>query len=274
MKNIPEKAGAEAIRPPRSWLFAPGHNQKLLRQVFEAGADVALLDLEDAVPPHIKGRARAMVAEVAATRSCWVRVNRAQSEECERDLKALAGAVTGLRVPKVESAADVAWVAQRAPGVPLDCTIESARGVLAAFEIVSMTACGSLSYGGLDFAADLEIPGGEQETLYARSFLVVASRAAGKPPPSDGVHSLIDDDDGLQKEAEAARRLGFFGKSAIHPRQVPIINAIFAPTPDEVAWARRVLSAFEVAGGAATKTAGGEFVDRAVAERARRLLKS
>jgi citrate lyase subunit beta/citryl-CoA lyase len=260
-------------RSPRSWLFAPGHNEKLLGQVFEAGADVVLLDLEDAVPLDLKDRAREMVAGVAGTRPCWVRVNRARSELCERDLEALAGSVLGLRIPKVESAADVAWVAERAPGVPLDCTIESARGVLAAFEIVSMTACASLSYGGLDFAADLEIAGGDQETLYARSFLVLASRAAGKPPPSDGVHPFIDDDDGLQKEAEAARRLGFFGKSAVHPRQVPIINAIFAPTPNEVAWARRVLSAFEVSGGAATKTAGGEFVDRAVAERARRLLR-
>jgi citrate lyase subunit beta/citryl-CoA lyase len=276
VKNIPDSAGGEGIRPPRSWLFAPGHNEKLLRQVFDAGADVVLLDLEDAVPPHIhiKDRAREMVAEVAATRPCWVRVNRAGSEGCERDLAALGGAVSGLRVPKVESAADVAWVAERAPGVPLDCTIESARGVLAAFEIASAPACASLSYGGLDLAADLGIAGGEQETLFARSFLVVATRAAGKPPPSDGVHPLLDDDDGLRKEAEAARRLGFFGKSAIHPRQVPIINAVFAPTPGEVAWARRVLSAFEESGGAATKTAGGEFVDRPVAERARRLLRS
>jgi citrate lyase subunit beta/citryl-CoA lyase len=272
VKNIPKKARAEATRQPRSWLFAPGHNQKLLRQVFEAGADVALLDLEDAVPPHIKGRARAMVAEVAATRSCWVRVNRAQSEECERDLKALAGAVTGLRVPKVESAADVAWVAQRAPGVPLDCTIESARGVIACFEIASAPACALLSYGGIDLATDLGIAGGEQETLFARSYLVIAARAAGKSAPSDGVYPLLDDDDGLRKEAAAARRLGFFGKSAIHPRQVPIIHEVFTPTPEELAWARRVLAVFEESGGAATKTADGEFVDVPVAERARRLL--
>jgi citrate lyase subunit beta/citryl-CoA lyase len=222
----------------------------------------------------MKDRARDMVAEVAAGRACWVRVNRARSDECERDLKALAGAVSGLRVPKVESAADVAWVAERAPAVDLDCTIESARGVLAAFEIASMPACSLVSYGGLDLAADLGIAGGEPETLFARSFLIVATRAAGKPPPSDGVHPLLYDDDGLRKEAEAARRLGFFGKSAIHPRQVPIINAAFAPTPGEVAWARQVLSAFEASEGAATRTSDGEFVDKPVAERARRILNS
>ena len=259
---------------PRSWLFAPGHDEKLLAKVFDADADVVLLDLEDAVPPRLKDRARELVAEAAAHRSCWARVNRPLTDECEMDVAALAGLAKGLRLPKVEAASDVDWVAERAPGLPLDCTIESARGLLAAFDIASHAACTSLSYGGLDFAADLGIPGGGQETLFARSFLVVACRAAGKPPPSDGVHVLIDDDDGLREEAEAARRLGFFGKSAIHPRQVPIINEVFATTVAEVAWAERVTSAFEAAGGAATKLPDGEFVDKAVAERARRLLRS
>lgn len=232
-----------------------------------------LLDLEDAVPPQLKDRARELVARVAAERPCWVRVNRPLTDECRSDLAALAGGVSGLRLPKVEAASDVDWVAQRAPGVPLDCTIESARGLLAAFDIASHPACVSLAYGGLDFAADLGIAGGEQETLFARSFLVVASRAAGKPPPSDGVHVLIDDDEGLGREAEAARRLGFFGKSAIHPRQVPIINEVFTTSAAEVGWAERVLAAFEASGGAATKLPDGEFVDKAVAERARQVLR-
>jgi citrate lyase subunit beta / citryl-CoA lyase len=262
------------IDQPRSWLFAPGHDEKLLRKVFDVGADAVLLDLEDAVPAELKDRARNMVASAAAARACWVRVNRAQTEECERDLAALAGKVAGLRIPKVESAGEVAWVAERAPGVRLDCTIESARGVLAAFEIASSPACSLLSYGGLDLAADLGSSPGEQETLYARSHLVIAARSAGKPRPSDGVYPLLDDDDGLRSEAEAAKRIGFFGKSAIHPRQVPIIHGVFAPTPEELAWAKQVLWAFEQSGGAATKTAGGEFVDRPVAERARQLLRA
>jgi citrate lyase subunit beta / citryl-CoA lyase len=274
VKTFPNRAGGGVTRSPRSWLFAPGHNEKLLRLVFDAGADVVLLDLEDAVPPDTKDRAREMVAAVAAARPCWVRVNRARSELCERDLEALASSALGLRIPKVESAEEVAWVAERAPEVPLDCTIESARGVLAAYEIASAPACTLLSYGGLDLAVDLGIRGGEDETLFARSYLAVAARAAGKPPPSDGVHPLLDDDDGLRREAEFARRLGFFGKSAIHPRQVPIINSVFAPTPEELAWANKVLSAFEASGGAATRTADGEFVDLPVAERARRLLSS
>jgi citrate lyase subunit beta/citryl-CoA lyase len=274
VKTFPNRAGGGVTRSPRSWLFAPGHNEKLLRLVFDAGADVVLLDLEDAVPPDIKDRAREMVAAVAAARPCWVRVNRARSELCERDLEALAGSALGLRIPKVESAEEVAWVAERAPEVPLDCTIESARGVLAAYEIASAPACTLLSYGGLDLAVDLGLGGGEDETLFARSYLAVAARAAGKPPPSDGVHPLLEDDDGLRREAEFARRLGFFGKSALHPRQVPIINSVFAATPEELAWANKVLSAFEASGGAATRTADGEFVDLPIAERARRLLSS
>lgn len=86
MKIVPDRAGGEATWPPRSWLFAPGHNEKLLRQVFDAGADVVLLDVEDAVPPEMQDRARDMVAEVAASRAFWVRVNPAQRRECGRDL--------------------------------------------------------------------------------------------------------------------------------------------------------------------------------------------
>lgn len=260
------------MRMPRSWLFAPGSNEKLLGKVFDAGADVVLLDLEDAVPPQLKDRARDLVAEVAADRGCWVRVNRPGTIECERDLAKLGGVPLGLRLPKVETPTEVAWVAERAPGLPLDCSIESARGVLAAFEIANQPACVCLSYGGVDLAADLGIAGGEEETLFVRSYLVVAARAAGKPPPSDGVHILIDDDEGLRRSAETARRLGFFGKSAIHPRQVPVINSVFSPSETERAWAIRVLSAFEASDGAATTLADGEFVDKAVAERASQLL--
>jgi citrate lyase subunit beta/citryl-CoA lyase len=261
----------ESPRPIRSWLFAPGHDRKLLAKVFAVGADAVLLDLEDAVPPHLKAQARQMVVEVAAGNPCWVRVNRPGSEECALDLAALRGLVAGFRLPKVESASEVHWAAELVRGVALDCTIESARGVANAYGIAAEPACTSLSYGGIDLAVDLRIAGGEQELLYARSALVIAARAAGKPPPSDGIHARLNDDEGLRLEAHAARRLGFFGKSAIHPRQVPIINDVFTASPAELAWADRVLAAFEASGGGPTKLDDGEFVDRPVAERARQL---
>lgn len=257
---------------PRSWLFAPGHNEKLLANVFDAGADAVILDLEDGVPPEHKDRARRLVAEAAAGQTCWVRVNRAMTEACERDLELVGRAAAGLRLPKVESAAEVAWVAERVPAMPLDCTIETALGVYNAFEIASSPACATVSYGGLDLALDLGIEGGELETLFARSSVVLSTRAAGKPPPSDGIHVIIDDDDGLRRETESARRLGFFGKSAIHPRHVPIINQVFTATEAELARAREILVAFDAAAGAPTTTPDGHFVDLPVAERARRLL--
>lgn len=260
---------AEPPRRVRSWLFAPGHDSRLLVKVFDCGADEVLLDLEDAVPPHMKAKARQMVAEVAAARRCWVRVNRPSTEECALDLAALNGRVAGFRLPKVESATEVTWVASRAPGIPLDCTIESARGVLNVVEIAGAPGCSLLSYGGIDLAVDLGIGRDEAELGYARSAIAIAARAAGKPPPSDGIHSKLHDDDGLRLECEAARRLGFFGKSAIHPRQVPIINEAFTPTQAELTWADRVLAAFEASGGAATRLEDGEFVDLPVAERAR-----
>ncbi|MGA7912145.1 MAG: CoA ester lyase [Candidatus Dormiibacterota bacterium] len=262
---------AEPNRRVRSWLFAPGHDSKLLTKVFDCGADEVLLDLEDAVPPQKKARARQMVAEIAAVKRCWVRVNRPSTDECAIDLAVLEGKVAGFRLPKVESAADVAWVASRAPGMRLDCSIESARGVLNAYEIASAPGCALLSYGGIDLASDLGIGWGEADLGYAKSAIAVAARAAGKPPPSDGIHPRLNDDEGLRRECEAARTLGFFGKSAIHPRQVPVINEAFTPTQAELAWAERVLAAFEASGGAATRLDDGEFVDLPVAERARRL---
>lgn len=117
--------------------------------------------------------------------------------------------------------------------------------MLAALEIASAPACTPLLYGGIDVATDLGISEGERETLYAHSHLVIAARSAGNPKPSDGVYVLLDDDVGLRTETEAAKRLGFFGKAAIHPRQVPIINEVFAPTPQELERAKQVIWAFE-----------------------------
>ena len=274
--RIPERGVVYLRSVVRSWLFAPGHSERILARVFDAGADEALLDLEDAVPPDRKARARGLVAEALARRRAWVRVNRPGTDDCAADLEAVAGLAAGLRLPKVESAADVAWVRERLAGreVPLTASIESARGVLAAYDIAVSPGVRHLALGNMDLGVDLGVdPGDDLALLHARSHLVVASRAAGIQPPSDGVWARYDDPDGLRAEAARARRLGFWGKSAIHPSQVPVINEVFGPTADEVSWARRVLEAFDAAGGAATALAGGgEMIDVPVAERARRIL--
>ena len=259
----------------RSWLFAPGHSERMLARVFDAGADEALIDLEDAVPPDQKARARALSAEALAARPGWVRVNRPGTDLCAADVEAVGGLARGLRLPKVESAADVAWVRERLGGrdTPLTPAIESAPGVLRAAEIAAAPGVAGLAFGNVDFGLELGVdPADDLATLHTRSHLVLVSRAAGIEPPSDGVWVRYRDLDGLREEARRARRLGFFGKSAIHPTQVPVINEVFSPTADELAWARRVLAAFEASGGAATRLDDGEMIDVPVAERARRVL--
>jgi len=272
----------------RSYLFAPGHNAKLLDRVFTAGADALMLDLEDAVPPAAKDLARRMVAAKLAgspavagngrvvapsgPARAWVRVNAARTDLCAADLDAVAADAYGIRIPKAESPEDVAWVADRAPGKPIICAIESARGLLAAAEIAAAPGVAHLAMGGVDLQRDLGTDGSDTAALYARSHLVVCSRAARIGPPIDSVYPRLTDDDGLRAQAELARSLGFFGKSAIHPRQLPVLHAVFTPTEQELAWAREVLAAFEAADGGAVALPDGEFVDLPVARRAERLL--
>ncbi|MEZ7238729.1 CoA ester lyase [Rhodococcus sp. GXMU-t2271] len=257
----------------RSYLFAPGHNDKLVSRVFDAGADAVVLDLEDAVPPDCKSAARTNVAAVLADRPAWVRINAAGTEPARADLAAVAAVARGIRIPKVESVEDVRWVADQVPGTPLICAIESAKGVANAITIAAEPTVAHLALGGIDLQNDLGTDNGDTALHYARSHLVIASRAAGIEPPIDSVYPHLDDTDGLRRQARASRSLGFFGKSAIHPSQLPAIHAEFSPREDELRWAREVVEAFDRAGGAALRLPSGEFVDLPVAERARSILR-
>jgi citrate lyase subunit beta/citryl-CoA lyase len=256
----------------RTYLFAPGHNPKLLSRVFGAGADAVILDLEDAVPAEAKDRARKLVTDVIADRKALVRVNGPNTPEFVADVEAVAPFAAAIRIPKCESPEDVERAARRAPGVPLVPAIETARGVLAAAEVAAVPGVAHLSLGGLDLLRDLYAGEGNLPMLYVRSHLVVVSRAFGLPPPVDSVYPLIDDDEGLREEAEFVRSLGFGAKSAIHPRQISILNAVFAPSAQDVAWARSVVEAFEASGHGACRLPDGEFIDLPVAQRAHRLL--
>jgi citrate lyase subunit beta/citryl-CoA lyase len=256
----------------RSYLFAPGDNEKLLAKVFDAGADAVILDLEDAVPPAQKPAARHNIADLLKTRSAWVRINAPQTALAAADLDAVAGVAFGIRIPKVESVDDVRWVAQRAPGKPLICAIETAKGVANTFALAAEPAVTHLALGGIDLRRDLGVGDNDTSLLYVRSHLVVACRAAGIEPPIDSVYPMLHDDEGLRRQCASSRVLGLFGKSAIHPRQLPIIHEAFSPTEDELRWAQYVVNAFDAANGAALRLPGGEFVDLPVAERARGIL--
>lgn len=256
----------------RSYLFAPGHNEKLLAKVFNAGADAVILDLEDAVPPDAKQAARAMVADTLTEHSAWVRINAAQTNWAADDLAAVGALAHGIRIPKVEAVSDVRWVAERAPGKPLLCAIETAKGVVNALRIAEEPSVELLALGGIDLQKDLGVASGGAPLHYVRSHLVVAARAAGIAPPIDSVYPHIHDDEGLSREATESRSLGFFGKSAVHPAQLPTIHAVFDPDADEVHWAHQVIAAFDASNGAAVRLPTGEFVDLPVAKRARNIL--
>lgn len=288
---------ARRWRPIRSWLYAPGNSPRLLEKVFHARADAVILDLEDSVPPAEKGAARRLVAEAVASHrdpggpALFVRINQPDGAEAELDLEGVVGpGLDGLRVPKVETPQSIERLDARLTALercrglavgalPLVCGIESAAGVLAAAGLAGASPrVAALAFGAADFVRDIGAAGGLDglETLYARSHLVLASRAAGIGPPVDSVYTRLDDDAGLEASSRQGRALGFFGRSCIHPRQVPIINAVYTPTAEEVERARGVVeaaAAAEQTGTGALRLAGGQFVDAAIVRRAADLLR-
>ena len=278
----------------RSYLFAPGSDEKLLRKAFEAGADAVVLDLEDAVPVAEKARARALVAKAVEGRPpggppVYVRVNGVESDLWREDVEAVVGpALAGVRLPKAEASDQVRRLdealsrAEERSGTPVGsvavtCTIETAKGALAARELAASPRVRNLSFGAADFARDVGADPGEDEaeTLHARSALVLASRAAGIDPPIAPVHTRLSDDEGLRRTTEAARRLGYFGRSLIHPRQIAIVHDVFTPRAEQVARAVELIEAYDRAlarGSGGAVTTGGCFVDLAVVRRARAIV--
>jgi citrate lyase subunit beta/citryl-CoA lyase len=186
-----------------------------------------------------------------------------------------AGHLAGLRLPKVESVEGVRLVAETLEelrsGATIQCLIESALGLERAFEIAtSHERVSGTSLGEADLAADLGVAD-EAGLLYARSRIVVASRAAGLNHPVASVYTKVGDLQGLRRSTETAKRLGFFGRSTIHPSQVPVVNEVFTPQEHEIAEARDLLDRLEdetAAGTGAFVLADGKFVDRAVVESA------
>jgi citrate lyase subunit beta/citryl-CoA lyase len=150
--------------------------------------------------------------------------------------------------------------------------IESAQGFANALEVARAPGVQRLLFGSIDFQLDLGIDGEGDELLHFRSQLVLVSRLAGIEPPVDGVYVAFDDDEGLRRETQRVRKLGFGAKLGIHPRQVKVINEAFSPTADEVAWARRIVQAAADAKGAAVAL-DGRMVDTPVIAKAEQILK-
>jgi citrate lyase subunit beta/citryl-CoA lyase len=286
------------MRIYRSFLFAPGNRPRFVEKVAHCGADAAILDLEDAVPIAEKKDARHAVHQALRTISncpVYVRINPLVAATSfsqaigEADLEALVcGDLAGIMMPKTERALE----AQQAesilsrlegergltPGkIDLIPIIETALGVHHAFDIASAgTRIKRLAFGAGDFTRDIGVRWSrrEVESQYARSALVVASRAAGLEAPLDSVWIDIRDLRGLTRSARLAKQLGFQGKMAIHPTQVEPINAAFSPTVEELAYAKRVVAAFEAAEavGNASVQLDGQMIDYPIVEAAQRIL--
>jgi citrate lyase beta subunit len=254
----------------RSVLFLPASNPRAIAKAREAGADLVVLDLEDAVKPADKAAARDAAVEAVA--SGWpmpvaIRVNGVGTEWHSLDLDAAARSNADfVVVPRAISAHLVRGVAD-AVGKPVLAMIETAAGVLAAAEIATETA--ALIAGTNDLRADLRLPLDANRSPISASLQIIllSARAAGVAA-FDGVFNGLDDRDGFFAEAEEGRRLGFDGKSLIHPNQIELCHQAFAPGKAEIERARRLVEAFN--GGA--ERIGDEMIERMHVEAARRVL--
>jgi citrate lyase subunit beta/citryl-CoA lyase len=283
------------MRPFRSILFIPGNRQRMLDKGPTTGADALLLDLEDAVPLDDKANARTMVRDFLPTVGdppVLVRVNPVGSGLTRDDLEAVVvPGLYGIFLAKVESPDDVrqvsAWLdALEGPAgiesgsLPVVCMLESANSVRLAYEIARASPrVGSLCYSGgengdlqTDLRCDWSIEG--TEMLYARSKIVLDARAAGIDYPLEGVFVDIDNVAGLIADTTLSKRLGYKGRTVIHPKHVATVNEIYTPGPEEIDYFRGLLAAFEAAlgEGRGSVTYQGKLIDYAMAARARSVL--
>ncbi|WP_328539317.1 HpcH/HpaI aldolase/citrate lyase family protein [Streptomyces sp. NBC_00344] len=266
-----------------TWLYVPGDRPEVVAKALHSGADVVLVDLEDAVAPDRKAYAREATAEllsdpVPGPSPVHVRINALDGPLAQDDVRALAAlpGLAGLRLPKAGGAAEVRGVAGWAAAggradLPLFPILESALGVERAYEIATATptVCG-LALGEADLRADLGVLD-EAGLAWPRSRAVIAARAAGLAPPAQSVFPDVRDLDGLAASCARGRALGFLGRAAIHPAQLPVIEQAYLPSREEVSAAEDIVLA--AAGDAgALALADGRFVDAAVVAGARRTL--
>lgn len=274
----------EAV-PPRSWLFVPGDSSRKADKALASGADAIILDLEDSVAADAKAAARQLTGDfIAAQRGAdgipmlWVRVNPLDSPDSEADIAmAVRAGAAGLVLPKAEGAGHVASLAARIDAIDLSSparilaiVTETPRAVLRlpSFAEQRVPRLSAMTWGAEDLASAIGATGNRHEDgrfhdsfRTARSLALLAAHAAGVQAV-DTLHADFRDESGLQATSEAARREGFTGRLAIHPAQVPVINAAFSPSEAEIAFARRVVDAFAQDGASGTVGIDGKMIDR------------
>jgi citrate lyase subunit beta/citryl-CoA lyase len=276
----------------RSWLFVPGDSERKQSRALGGPADAIILDLEDSVAAAQLPAARKRVAAVLSARNCarpqqlWVRVNPPSSPLFDEDLAAVRDAAPdGLVLPKVSSDGEIVEVARRLGAHSqvrlLVIATETPRALLtlASWNLEGVKArLAGLTWGMEDLGAALGAVGKRESDgslaftfQMARSTCLLAA-AAASVQSVDTIFADFRDPEGLAKEAARARRDGFTGKLAIHPDQVPTINAAFTATPDELNWAHRVIAAFAAQPDAGVTSLDGQMIDRPHLVQATRLI--
>ncbi|HEX2173382.1 MAG TPA: CoA ester lyase [Dehalococcoidia bacterium] len=281
-------------RPLRSKLFVPGNKDDWMRKAPKYGADALIFDLEDAVPEHDRPRARQLVRAVledlgAQGQTLFIRVNALDTGQTFDDLEAVVcSGLHGILLPKVSSPRDVIvvdgalnWFERRA-GVPEGSTIiqpllESAAGLRQAYEIavasprIAYLGAGSAKGGDMARAVGYEWTPEGLETLFYRSKVLLDARAANIQYPMTGLWVDVRDTEGLRQFAQRSRQLGYVGMHAIYPGHVPVINDVFSPTPDEVAYWEELIGVLEEAerNGTTAVTFRDEMVDTAMVKTGR-----
>jgi citrate lyase subunit beta/citryl-CoA lyase len=286
MRNDSHRAHPEAaaVTEPRSWLFVPADSERKIAKALDSEADAVIFDLEDSVAPAQKQAARDILQQLpkrSGGPEWWVRINPIGSEFHKDDLHLIgSGDIRGIVLPKAESGADVTRLAHRTGNIPIHAIVTETAASL--FGLLSYRQPGSplaaMTWGAEDLSAALGASSkydsdGQLSFTYrlARSLCLTGAVAAGVQPV-DGVFADFKDDEGLRSETEAARREGFTGKLAIHPAQVPVINAAFTPSPEDVRHATEIVAAFEAHPDAGVLSVGGKMVDRPHLIQAQRIL--
>lgn len=266
----------------RSVLYLPGSSQRMMAKAGARGADVLVLDLEDGVHPGSKALARDQVRR-ALEKFDWgdseifIRANGVDTSWGWDDIDMIAEVrPKGAILPKAESSETVASVVEAlGPSVPLFLMIETATGVLEARALACADNVGGLLFGAADYRKNMRAGPllDESELLFARAQVLHAARAAAIEA-FDTPWFEYKDLSGLESSAHRARQMGFDGKSAIHPSQVPVINRVFSPTAEEVTRARRILEVMgrAMAEGKNVATLDDEMVEALHVEEARRVL--
>ena len=277
MPDVPSPAD----RPFRSVLYIPGSRPRAIEKARGLPVDAIILDLEDAVAPAEKAAARETVAEALAQtfapRTVLVRVNGPETEWGAEDLDRLGPlGADGILLPKVGGPEAVARAAAQLPdGTAVWAMMETPGGVLDAAAIARAPGMGGFVMGTNDLAKEIgcETGGDRMAMMTALQLCVLAARAAGIPC-IDGVYNAFKDEDGLRAECAQGRTLGMDGKTLIHPAQVAVANAAFAPSEAEAELARRQIAAYEeaVAQGQGVAVLDGRIVENLHVDTARKVL--